>query len=46
MNAAFPALQENEEVMDILARGIKADMLVLDLNMPKLDGFETARQIG
>ena len=34
-----------EEVMDMLSRGIKADMLVLDLNMPKLDGFETARKV-
>lgn len=34
-----------QQVLDMIQQGVPADMVVLDLNMPKLDGFETARML-
>lgn len=34
-----------QQVLDMIQQGIPAEMVVLDLNMPKLDGFETARML-
>ncbi len=34
---------DGEEVMKVMKSGSKPDILLLDLNMPKMDGYETAR---
>ncbi len=34
---------DGEEAMKVLKAGSKPDILLLDLNMPKMDGFDTAR---
>ena len=34
---------DGSEVIEIIEQGKKADIVLMDLNMPKMDGYETAK---
>jgi two-component system, NarL family, invasion response regulator UvrY len=41
--AVVAAAGNGEEVIDLIGKHNKIDIVLMDLNMPKLDGYETAR---
>ena len=41
--SVIPSLNNGTELIRALSEGYKPDLILLDLNMPVLDGFETSK---